>query len=181
MIKSIKEKFKGRGNSWLKIDINDELSVNIKEIINDKEEAKNYVKFTNREGFYWVRYKKTLSDHSLFEVRYRGCLIDHPDELLSIPNEKVLKLSLLGNTPKKMQLEEEVKSVTESKKVLKKKELSKSKIKSNEKYKAMSNDEKLALAFDTQFYPTKALKNIPLPTKESLHRFELFLQFEGLI
>jgi hypothetical protein len=41
MTKLVKEKFKGRGNSWLKIDINDELSSKIKDIVKEKEEAKN--------------------------------------------------------------------------------------------------------------------------------------------
>lgn len=179
MIKKVKEKFKGRGNSWIKIDINDTLSDKIKEILKDKPDAKNYIEFTNKEGFYWVRYKKTLDDYSLFEVRYKGCLVDHPDDLLSIPNEKVLTLSLLGNTPKKLQLEEKTKS-TKNKVVKPKKVVSKRKAKIDEKYKSMSNDEKLALAFDTQFHPTKPLKNLQLPTKETMHRFELFLQFEGI-
>lgn len=179
MTKLVKEKFKGRGNSWLKVDINDELSNKIKDIVKEKEEAKNYIKFTEREGFYWVRYKKTLTDVSLFEVRYKGCVIDHPEDLISIPNEKVLSLSLLGNTPKKLQLEEEVKS-TLNKKVTPKKIISKRKANIQEKYNMMSNDERLALAFDTQFHPTKPVKYLPLPTKETMHRFELFLQFEGL-
>tara|TARA_B100001121_G_scaffold130925_2_gene114834 strand:+ start:624 stop:1187 length:564 start_codon:yes stop_codon:yes gene_type:complete len=115
--KSISDRYKGRGNSWVRVDFSDKAYKYIKDIINNANptDSKAYVVNTTREGFAWMRYKKVsgeeLNPTVIFEVRLKGSKIDQPEYSTEIPDSLVKDLKLLGNTPFKLQLESEVKKV----------------------------------------------------------------------
>ena len=113
--KAISDRYKGRGNSWVRVEFEDEAYNYIEDIINKTSSSENssYVKNTKREGFAWMRYKKVsgteLNPTVIFEVRIKGSKLDQPEYSVEIPDVIVKDLSLLGNTPFKLQLESEVK------------------------------------------------------------------------
>ena len=108
--KSIQERFKGRGNSWVKV-LNNQEGYN--DIINHLqkfgENAKDYLNHIEREGFAWLRFSKVEGDENnplvRYEVRFKGSKIDQPESFLIFKNSLSETFSLLGNTPVKLQLE----------------------------------------------------------------------------
>lgn len=108
--KEFQQKYKGRGNSWLKIpqssECFDKVINFLQEIGDETNEFQNAI---NREEFAWLRFSKVEGDADnplcTFEVRYKGSKIDHPDCTISFDANLVQDLPLLGNTPHKMQLE----------------------------------------------------------------------------
>ena len=123
--KAISDRYKGRGNSWVRVEFEDESYNYIKDIINKTSSSENssYVKNTQREGFAWMRYKKVSGTESdptvIFEVRIKGSKLDQPEYSVEIPDSLVKDLSLLGNTPFKLQLESEIKKTVTLKKTKK--------------------------------------------------------------
>ena len=73
--------------------------------------ASQYFSHIEREGFAWIRFSKPsgteVDQRCLFEVRYKGSKIDHPDSILDLEDSIAKTLPLLGNTPVKLQLEVE--------------------------------------------------------------------------
>ena len=71
--------------------------------------VQTYISHIEREGFAWIRFSKAEGVESnpitVFEVRYKGSKVDHPDTLLKINDNEAQSLSLLGNTPVKLQIE----------------------------------------------------------------------------
>ena len=106
--KSIQERYKGRGNSWVKVLKNQEGAKDVEKLLSNID-AKSYIKHTDREGFYWIRFSKVEGTSSnplvKFEVRYKGSKIDHPESVIIINDNIAKEFSLLGNTPVKLQLE----------------------------------------------------------------------------
>lgn len=108
--KSIQERFKGRGNSWVKVDNNQE---GYDDIINHLQKfgdnAKDYLNHIEREGFAWLRFSKVEGDENnplvRYEVRFKGSKIDQPESFLIFKNSLSETFNLLGNTPVKLQLE----------------------------------------------------------------------------
>lgn len=119
--KSINERYKGRGNSWVKVNFDEKAFLYIKDLYNKVSdlEKQNYICHTEREGFAWIRFKKVLGSVEkpivLFEVRLKGSKIDQPEYSIEIPDDDVKDLALLGNTPLKLQLETNLKSAKEEK------------------------------------------------------------------
>lgn len=181
MSNEVKEKFKGRGNAWLKIPIHfDEVASSINNLINNTHyDTTNYVNNVNKNGFYWVRFKQTKGENSLFEVRFNGSTIDHPDSVIEIDNKKVIELPLLGNTPRKLNLESDAPLKMANIKKPKAKN-SKRGRKPKNKLKALTQDELVSQAFDIQFNPTFPKVNIPLPNESDVHRYIDFLKLEGV-
>ena len=108
--KSIQERFKGRGNSWVKV-LNNQEGYNdiICHLEKFGDEAKEYINHIEREGFAWIRFSKVEGDESnplvRYEVRFKGSKIDQPESFLIFKNTLSETFSLLGNTPVKLQLE----------------------------------------------------------------------------
>ena len=111
--KQIQDRYKGRGNTWVKVEFKSKAYEYVEEILNNvKEEVKSqFIEHNKREGFSWMRYKKVVGDENnpitIFEVRIKGSKIDQPEYEVNIPDQFVSELELLGNTPVKLQLETE--------------------------------------------------------------------------
>jgi len=104
----IRERYKGRGNCWVKVPKNNDAYSKTLELINN-DDAGDYIRHVEREGFAWIRFSKPAGTDDdprcLFEVRFKGSKIDHPDCILDLPDSIAKCLPLLGNTPVKLQLE----------------------------------------------------------------------------
>jgi len=107
--KSIQERYKGRGNTWVKVEQDTEAYNIFMSVLNQIEDNNNFVEHIEREGFGWLRFSRVEGDATnpmeCFELRYRGSKIDHPDNIVSMPHSVAKEMPLLGNTPVKMQLE----------------------------------------------------------------------------
>lgn len=109
--KEIQQRYNGRGNSWVKVLMNQEGSEKIFNLLNNlPEDLKcDYIEHTNREGFFWIRFSKvegTAQDPQVkFEVRYKGSKEDQPESTVTFSDSIASKFKLLGNTPVKLQLE----------------------------------------------------------------------------
>ena len=68
-----------------------------------------FLEHVTREGFGWARFSKVEGSESepveVFEVRYKGSKIDHPDNLLTVLHKVSKDFPLLGNTPVKLDIE----------------------------------------------------------------------------
>ena len=124
--KSIQERYKGRGNSWVKVN-NGQEGYNdiINHVSNFGDSAKEYISHIEREGFAWIRFSKVEGDANnplvRYEVRYKGSKVDQPESFLIFKHSLTETFELLGNTPVKLQLEvlpeDRKQSVKTSKKV----------------------------------------------------------------
>ena len=117
--KIIQDRYKGRGNTWVKVNFETKAYDYIQDILKSVNDdiKKDFIEHNKREGFSWMRYKKVVGDENnpitIFELRIKGSKIDQPEYELHIPDEHVENLELLGNTPVKLQLETENKVVKE--------------------------------------------------------------------
>lgn len=106
--KVIQERYKGRGNSWVKVLKDQEGAKDIENLLSNVN-AESYITHTSREGFYWIRFSKVegTADKPFvrFEVRHKGSKLDHPESTILIDDNIAKEFSLLGNTPVKLQLE----------------------------------------------------------------------------
>ena len=118
--KPIQERYKGRGNTWVKVPFDSKAYEYIELILkNITDDIKNdFLTHNEREGFSWIRFKKVIGDQNnpltIFEVRVKGSKIDQPEYEVEIPDIHVSNLELLGNTPVKLQLETENKTIKKS-------------------------------------------------------------------
>ena len=107
--KTIQEKYKGRGNTWVKIPKDSSAYKKFIELIPDCKDGITFKEHINREGFGWARFSKvegTVNNpKELFEVRYKGSKIDHPDSILILSHDESKDFPLLGNTPVKLEIE----------------------------------------------------------------------------
>jgi len=107
--KDIQEKYKGRGNTWVKINQESPAYNQFLSLIPDSTEGNNFKSHVMREGFGWARFSKVEgtqeSPVEFFEVRYKGSKIDHPENILKVSYEVSKDFDLLGNTPVKLNLE----------------------------------------------------------------------------
>lgn len=184
MLKDVKSKFKGRGRSWVKINIDHSSVSDIQKILNENlDNSKKYIAKTSEHGYYWLRFKKANKNNSEFELRFKGSTIDHPESLIIISNAEVLKLENLENTPKKLFLEEDKKQdiIKKQAKTKDKVYVSKREIKKQEKLSNMSKDELISHQFDIMFYPTRPAVKFKLPDESGLEKFKDFMIMEGVI
>jgi len=107
--KEIQERYKGRGNTWVKVIKNTSAYEKLEVVLSNIDDCEEYKEHISREGFAWLRFSKADGDASnpteVFELRYRGSKEDHPDCLLTFSHKEALEMPLLGNTPVKLQLE----------------------------------------------------------------------------
>ena len=109
--KSIQDRYKGRGNCWVKVGLDSKVYELIKDFLSSKNQKEVDIFYgnVNREGFAWMRFAKAQIEENLvktvFEVRVRGSKEDHENYRLAFNDEEVKDLQLLGNTPHKLQLE----------------------------------------------------------------------------
>ena len=108
----IRERYQGRGNSWVRIEKDSETYgkiINHLKELNLNLENCDYIKHITREGFAWIRFSKPEGTQeepiSRFEVRYKSSKIDQPESFLLIDDNIAKNFKLLGNTPLKLQLE----------------------------------------------------------------------------
>ena len=106
----IRDRYKGRGNCWVKVlPSSSSYSKVIDTLPKSDPQVQTYLSHIEREGFAWIRFSKAEGTESnpvaVFEVRYKGSKIDHPDVLLKLSDSESQDLPFLGNTPVKLQLE----------------------------------------------------------------------------
>lgn len=111
--KDIQQRYKGRGNTWVKITKGTEAYDLFEAKLNSIDNIENfdYYKHVKREGYGWVRFSKVTGNNSepfeTFELRYKGSKLDHADCILTVPYSLSKDMPLLGNTPVKLQIETE--------------------------------------------------------------------------
>ncbi len=107
--KQIQEKYKGRGNTWVKIPKDSQAFQSFLNLIPDCSEGSTFLNHVNREGFGWARFSKVegtdLDPVEIFEVRYKGSKFDQPDNILTVAHSISKNFPLLGNTPVKLDIE----------------------------------------------------------------------------
>jgi hypothetical protein len=119
--KEIQNRYKGRGNSWVKVPFDSKAYGYIEKLYEkiDSSITNSFINHNKREGFSWMRFKKVEGDKNdpftVFEVRVKGSKIDQPEHEIKIPDSIVSTLELLGNTPLKLQLETESKTIVKKK------------------------------------------------------------------
>lgn len=106
--KDIRERYRGRGNSWLKVPLDSQIFIDIKEKLKNVN-ADDYLSDVNEAGFAWARFitpSGTEDDpRVILEVRHQGSKIEQPDCTLDVSYNIASKLEGLGNTPFKLELE----------------------------------------------------------------------------
>ena len=106
-------RYKGRGNSWIKISHKSAakkiIENRLKVFSEQGQDVKNYINWTNSSGFYWLRFYKVLGSFEKpivqFEIRFNGSKLYHENNLINIPGNIANMFDLLGNTPHKLMLE----------------------------------------------------------------------------
>lgn len=172
--KDIQERFKGRGNTWVKVSFESEAYSYIEALLDTVEDKvkSEFISHNQREGFSWMRYKKVIGNADnpilVFEVRIKGSKIDQPEYEINIPDKICKKLELLGNTPVKLELEKVNKSI-------KTKNISKSNTKKNNSNVTLKDDFEIDLE-------VKIIKEAALtrPSDNELKEWYTFLKANDL-
>lgn len=177
----IRERYKGRGNCWVKVPNSSEVYDKMINIIPASERIESFIRHVEREEFGWIRFIKPSgtddAQFCLFEVRYRGSKLDHPDCVLKIENEIAKTLPLLGNTPVKLQLEVDPLDRKEKKeKALSRK--SKALSRKSSKQNSESSSEDFDSKRNIEIISEKALTNA---SSIELRKWEEFLSAEDLL
>ena len=174
--KSIQERYKGRGNSWIKVNNDQEGYADIISHLSQfGDDAKEYIAHIEREGFAWMRFSKVEGDVNnplvRYEVRYKGSKIDQPESFLIFKHELTKTFDLLGNTPVKLQLEIFPAQRKQDTKSIKK-------IKQNKSVDSESNDE----CFTDLTSEVRVIKEAALtkPTDRELEKWYEFLKINNL-
>jgi hypothetical protein len=172
---TIRDRYKGRGNCWVKVPQESSVYSEIIKLLKN-EESKEYTAHIEREGFAWMRFSKPTGSkeepRALFEIRYRGSKIDHPDCVLNLLDSDVKDLPILGNTPVKLQLEVDP---DKRKNVLQNKKAKESKVKNNSIKENNSNEnENKIVEIISEATLTKS-------SEKELREWERFLELEGLL
>ena len=171
----IRERYKGRGNCWVKVPKNASVYNDVISIANT-EEGIDYIKHVEREGFAWIRFTKPTgtkeNPQAIFEVRRRGSKIDHPDCILTINDEIAKDLPLLGNTPVKLQIEID----PADRKVKKENNVPKRRKNKNQNNTSSSIEENNLIT--AEIIKEAKLTNT---TETELKEWEKFLKLEGLL
>ena len=174
--KPIQERYKGRGNSWVKVNNTqegyDDIICHLKQF---GDSAKDYISHIEREGFAWLRFSKVEGDSNnplvRYEVRYKGSKIDHPESFLIFKDTLSSTFELLGNTPVKLQLE----VLPENRKV------SSSPVKKNNYIKVSNNENNVEYIDDIE-NEVRIIKEAALtkPTDYELEKWYEFLKINNL-
>ena len=107
--KDIQSRYKGRGNTWVKVIKGTKAYEIFDQKLSTLEDADEFKLHISREGYGWLRFSKVSGSendpHENFELRYRGSKFDHIDCIISMPYNVSKEMPLLGNTPVKLQIE----------------------------------------------------------------------------
>ena len=169
----IRDRYKGRGNCWVKVPKENKVFNEVIEIANTSDGA-DYICHVEREGFAWIRFSKPTGNENnpqaIFEVRKRGSKIDHPDCIITINDNIAKDLPLLGNTPVKLQIEID----PAKRKVKKENNVPK-------RRKTSSKDQDVAVESITN--KIEIIKETKLSNASALElkEWERFLELEGLL
>lgn len=179
--KDIRERYKGRGNSWIKFPKDSTLYNLVLDKIKDYD-AKDYLNDIQTAGFAWARFITPTGTEThpqvVLEVRYRGSKQEQPDCTLTVDDSELVKYEFLGNTPFKLDLEK--KHIKPKKIVAKKPKIKKA----PKKEKFVSEEKKFQDEMETTI--TETLVNIreaklDKATNEDLIQWTEFLKSEGLL
>tara|TARA_B100000927_G_C16427130_1_gene453972 strand:+ start:780 stop:1328 length:549 start_codon:yes stop_codon:yes gene_type:complete len=170
--KSIQERFKGRGNSWVKVDKDQEgYSDIVCHLEKFGDDAKDYITHIKREGFAWIRFSKVEGDASnplvRYEIRFKGSKFDQPESFIVFKNALSETFSLLGNTPVKLQLEVEPE----------KRKADKTNFSKNEKTSSKKEEVFIDLEKEMKVIKEAALTK---PTDDELEKWYEFLKVNNL-
>ena len=185
-------RYKGRGNSWIKIPYSSPASKMIKKkLVSFKEkglEVSDYIKFCDRKSFYWIRYHNVIGTKDnpfvSFQIRFRGSKIDHKNNLITIPAKISSRFDLLGNTPHKLKLElsnKEMLEMKENTSIISKKSEKKeftTEIEREEFYDA-NNNKIYSMSYREGTLVPKV--NFKLPDETDVQKFKEFLLYENAI
>lgn len=172
--KQIQEKYKGRGNTWVKIPKDSQAFQSFLSLIPSCKEGSVFLEHVNREGFGWARFAKVEGTESdpveIFEVRYKGSKFDHPENLLTVSHSISKDFPLLGNTPVKLDIE----ILPENRKV-KKQDVT-------FKRKVTKNSEEVIEDFQDVEQEIRIIKEAALtkPSNRELENWYEFLKLNGL-
>ena len=179
---NIRDRYKGRGNCWVRIDSGSQVYSKIIDVLPKNEpEVQTYLSHIEREGFAWARFSKAEGVENnpitVFEVRYKGSKLDHPDTLLKISDVEAQSLPLLGNTPVKLQIEvfPSDRKSKNTKQIKATNNVRKRKIKSTKDELSISNEE-----LDIQISQVKETA-LGKANPYELKAWEKFLEVEGLL
>lgn len=172
--KQIQEKYKGRGNTWVKIPKDSQAFQSFLNLVPNSNEGSVFLEHVNREGFGWARFAKVegteMDPVELFEVRYKGSKFDHPDNLLTVSHSISKDFPLLGNTPVKLDIEILPKDRKVKKQVI------------NFKRKVTKNSEEVIESFQDVAQEIQIIKEAVLtkPSNRELENWYEFLKLNGL-
>ena len=170
----IRNRYKGRGNCWVKVPNDSVVFQTIVDSLNNVD-ATEYLNHVDREGFAWIRFSKPSGNQQeplvSYEVRYRGSKFDHPDNIIVISDNLAKDLPLLGNTPVKLQLEIDPseRKIKDDKPQLKKKQ---------REYVALNQEEKVDIQDRIKSIEQASLSK---PSSHELAQWKTFLLEEGLL
>ena len=178
----IRERYKGRGNCWIKVPFSSPVYRQITDTLKDNNDASSYIVDIEREGFGWIRFISPSGNESnpsvTCEIRYQGSKIEQPDTTIVIDDNIAKDLPLLGNTPFKLDLEikhikpKKTKVVKQSKKKKKKED----KVVNETKMLQESFEDQIAQQIDSAKEAA-----LTLPTTQDLMQWKEFLTAEGLL
>ena len=169
--KTVHNRYKGRGNCWVKLPFESEAFTKVKEFLNGKPgaETAQYFNHIEREGFGWMRFHKAdfieNSLFTIFEVRVKGSKIDQEEYRITLLDDLVKDLPLLGNTPLKLQLE----TTTKVAKTFNQKK----------KQEVVEKEEEIAIIEET--INNIKEKELTTPSKQELKEWVAFLSASGLL
>jgi hypothetical protein len=179
---AIRERYRGRGNSWIKVPAGSETYSQVLNIVKSKS-GTQYMSDIEKAGYAWIRYitpsgsvnKPTIT----CEIRYQGSKIEQPDTTIIIDDNIAKDLPLLGNTPFKLELEEKHIKPKKTKIISPKK-----KKKKKEKEEIVNETKRLQETFEEQI--AREIDNakeaaLTLPTSQDLIQWKEFLSAEGLL
>lgn len=106
LFQEVKSKYLGRGNSWIKINMNTRNWSIVENTLKDSDHfnSQEYLDYFKELGFAWCRHYRTNAKESVFEIRLDGPL-NASKVKFSLPLHESIKLEFLGGTPISSQLE----------------------------------------------------------------------------
>ena len=106
LYQKVKEKYLGRGNSWIKINKQDLLWEKIENALeySNHVNANQYLDLFEELGFGWCRHYKTNYEGSVFEIRVDGPL-NFSKVKINLTLKESLTTEFLGGTPISSKLE----------------------------------------------------------------------------
>lgn len=178
-------RYKGRGNCWIKIPYDSPASKIVKRKVSSFEEkganVSDYIRFCDRQQFFWLRYHKIIGDEQnpfvVYEIRINGSKKDHKNFLISIPAKISEKFELLGNTPHKLNLEVSDQELLHIKATKQKKK----EVKESNSQDELEEPEYIPNLKSYYEGTLKPKVNYRIPGREDIPKFEQFLIYENAL